>query len=543
MTLKRPPVCGYEFDGARCRRRGDHRCPGRVRHVLAFFRELLVHTKGDWARRPFIPAAWQRDRILAPLFGEVTFDETRGRYVRRYRVLYLCIARKNGKTELLAGIVLYLLCADGEPGAEIYGLALDKDQAGLVYRVAARMVKLSPPLADRLSVVNHSLRIVDERTGSFYTPIAGDAPGALGLNPSGAYIDELLTQPSRELYDAIRTGLGARAQPLLMLATCAENDPTGFAATERELSARIAADPELDPERLVVMYAAPEDADWTDPATWALANPALGDFLEYRVLAAECRTARNNPAAERAFRQYRLNQPVNRVGRAINLMRWDASAGPASVDELRAQLSGAACYAGLDLASTSDLAAYALDFPDGDGGHDVLWRHFAPADALRDLNRRTGGMADTWVAQGILTITEGNVIDYGAIVEAMNADRAHYDIREVAFDRWGATQLSTSLVDDGWPLIQFGQGFGSMAAPTRELLRCVGAGSYRHGGNPLMRWQASNAVTRSDPAGNLKFDKQRSIEKIDGLIAGTMALDRATRQRAPAAPEYAAAGF
>jgi phage terminase large subunit-like protein len=536
------PVCRYELDGTRCRKRGPHRCAGRVRHVLAFFAELLTHTKGDWARHPFIPSPWQREEVLAPLFGEVVYDEERGRYVRRYRVLYLFIPRKNGKTELLAGVVLYLLCADGETAAEVYGLALDRDQAGLIYRAARAMVRNSEVLKERLAVVSSAGRITDELTGSLYAILAGDAEGALGVDPSAAVIDELLTQPSRELYDAIRTGFGARAQPLMLMATTAENDPTGFAATEREWSERVLADPALEPERLVVMYAAPDGADWAAPSTWRAANPALGDFLDLRTLAAECRLAQGNPAAERAFKQFRLNIPVGKIGRAIDMAAWDASAGPLRVEALTAQLARRTCYAGLDLASTSDLAAYVLDFPDGRGGHDILFRHFAPAAALRELSRRTGGQADAWVARGLLTLTEGNVIDYGAITAALAADRAVFGITDVAFDRWGATQLSTDLVDDGWPLVQMGQGFASMAAPTREFLRLVKGGGYRHGGNPVARWEASNAVTRTDPSGNLKLDKARSADKIDGLVAGVMALDRALRH-AGETEDYEAAGF
>lgn len=530
------PVCGYVFDGVRCRRRGPHRCHGRARHVVAFFTELLHHTKGDYAGKPFIPSAWQRDRVLAPLIGEVVFDPKRDRYVRRYRILYLCVARKNGKTELLAGLVLYLLCGDGEMGAEVYGLALDMEQAGLVYGVARRMVRLSPALSDRLDVIPSTARIVDETTGSFYSVVASDALGNLGSNPSGAYIDELLTQPDRDLYDAIRTGFGARAEPLLMLATTAENDPSGFPATEREWSERVLEDPGLEPERLVVIYSADRDLDWRQPATWRKANPALGDFLEFRTLHAECHAAQGNPAAERSFRQYRLNQPIGRVGAAIDLNVWDANGA-----ELP-DLAGATCYGGLDLASRSDLAAYALDFPDGDGGHQVLWRHFCPAGQLRELSRRTGGHADLWVGRGLLTVTEGDAIDYGAIVHALAADRDRYDIREIAYDRWGATQLATELTEDGWPLIQFGQGFASMSGPTRELLRCLALGSYHHGGSPIMRWQASNVIARTDPAGNLKFDKQHSPEKIDGLVAAVMALDRACRHQA-SNPDYAVAGF
>lgn len=539
----RPPPCAYVFDGETCDRRGDHRCKGRVGHVLAFFAELLVHTKGDYAGAPFIPSTWQRERVLAPLFGRVTYDTKRARYVRQYRLLYLCVARKNGKSELLAGMMLYLLCADGEQGAELYGLALDRDQAGQVYRVASRMVVLNPALAGRLQVIPSSKRIVDEHTASFYGVVAGDALGALGSNPSAAYIDELLTQPSRDLYDAIRTGMGTRAQPMLLLATTAENNPEGFAATERAWSLKVMADPGLEPTRLVVIYTAPVEADWTQRATWKLANPALGDFLDEKVLADECQHAVNNPAAERSFRQFRLNQPVGQTGRAIPLPAWDASVGEVPYPQLAATLLGRECFAGLDLASTSDLASYALDFPNQDGSHTIMWRHFCPTNAVEQLDRRTGGRASVWAAEGLLSVTDGNVIDYSSIRLALDEDRDRYRITEVGFDRWGATQLASELLDEGYPLIQVGQGFAAMSPPTVELLRLIAGGLYHHGGNPLVRWQATNLVTRSDPAGNLKPDKARSVEKIDGIVAGIMALDRACRHVVPDAKRFAAAGF
>jgi phage terminase large subunit-like protein len=533
------PPCGFVFDGRTCRKRGPHRCQQRVAHAVAFFAECVVHTKGEYSGRPFILAKWQLREIVAPLFGEVVWSDLRRRYVRRYRILYLFIARKNGKTELIAAITLYLLVADNEAGAEIYGLALDKDQAGMVYRVASRVCQLSPVLRKRLTVLAASRRITDELTGSVYVVVAGDAPGNLGTTPSAAYIDELLTQPDRELYDAVRTGMGTRAQPLLMLATTAENDPTGFAAQEREWSAKVLENPELEPERLVVMHTSDPDADWTDPETWKGPNPALGDFLDPEILASECRHAMSNPAAERAFRQYRLNQPVGQIGRAINLGVWDG-AGPTVAQE---ELRGQACFGGLDLATTSDLAAYALDFPRDDGSHVVIWRHFAPESALQDLDRRTGGMASVWADDGLIHITPGDITDYEAIKAALEADAELFDIKEVAFDRWGAAHLSTQLVDAGWPLVAMGQGFAAMSPPTVELLRLIGGRLYRHGGNPLMRWQASNLITQVDPAGNLKPDKRRSVDKIDGIVAGIMALDRALRHSTVPTPDYIAAGF
>ena len=518
-------------------------CEPRAAHVKAFFTELLVHTKGDWAFQPFIPTPWQDKEVLRPLFGQVIWDTERKRYVRRYRELYLFIARKNGKTELLAGIVLYLLVGDGEQSAEIYGLALDRDQASQVYRVASRMVELNPTLSGRLQLVKYARRIVDPKTASFYSVTAGDALGSLGGNPHGAYIDELLTQPSRDLYDVLKTGWGARSQPVLLMATTAENDPNGFAASEREWSERVIEEPSLDPRRLVVMYRTDPEEDWTSPAVWRKANPALGDFLDIRVLEDECNKAVANPAAERAFRQYRLNQPSQQTGRAIKLPVWDRTAGEVPWDHLLTVHAGRACFAGLDLASTSDLASYALVFAT-ETGFACLWRHFAPEAQLVPLDRRTGGMASVWTASGALELTEGDVIDYGAIIEALEADRERVDISEIAFDPWGATQLSQTLQDRGWPLVQFRQGFASMAAPTAEFLRLVSAGNFHHGGNPVARWEAANLVTRSDPAGNLKPDKAKSMDKIDGIVAAIMGLDRAIRhETVEPEPEYVAMGF
>jgi phage terminase large subunit-like protein len=535
------PVCGYTHDEKRCRRRGDHRCSPRVAHVLSFFDELLVHAKGRWARRTFRPARWQRERVLAPLFGEVVWSDFHGGYVRRYRTLYLLVPRKNGKSTLLAGICLYLLCADGEDGAEVYGLALDRDQAGYVFSSAMAMVRLSPTLSARLNVLPSRERIVDPARFGSFSIMAGDDDGALGSTPHGAYIDELLTQPNRNLYDAIRTGMGTRAQPLLMLATTAESDPNGFAASERAWSEQVAQRPELEPTRLVVMYAAPADSDWTDERTWRTANPALGDFLDPAQLRAEFNKAHANPAEERAFRQFRLNQPVRAIGRAIDLAAWDGCAGPRA-DE--ADLAGRRAFGGLDLASSSDLAAVAWAFPGADGEVSIVWRHFAPESALHDLDRRTAGNASAWADAGWLTVTPGNVIDYRAIVAAIEADRARFDVVEVAYDRWGMTQLAQDLMDAGLSIIQFGQGFASMSAPTRELLRKVAAGQLVHLGDPLARWEASNLVTRTDPAGNLKPDKERSADKVDGMVAAVMALDRAVRYEPPApSPQYRVAGF
>ncbi len=508
-----------------CNKLGDHLCEPKAERAVRVFEEILVHTKGRWARAPFYLMDWQRDEIIRPLFGEVRYSLEHQMWVRKFRIGWIELARKNGKSELLAGIALILLVADDEEGAEIYGCAQDMQQARKVFDVAARMVELSPILRKRLRLYKQSKRIVDERTGSYYEVVAADAAGNLGHNPHGVIFDEVLTQPNDGLWNAMRTAMGARTQPLMIAATTAGNDPSGFCASEHAYCTRIAEDPSLDPSRFVYMRNTPEDADWRDEANWFHANPALGTFLSIESLRDEAREAELAPSKQNAFRQFRLNQWVQQASRWIDLRTWDDSAG--EIDE--ESLVGRSCYAGLDLASTSDFTALALDFPNENGTHEVIWRYWIPEESLKDVDERTGGRASTWVRDGYLSTTPGNVTDYKAILAEIDALAQRHDILELAYDRWGMTQMAQDLQDAGMTMVQFGQGFASMSPPSKDFERLILEGNYRHGGNPVTRWMADNVVVRSDPAGNIKPDKQRSGEKIDGIVAAVMALDRATR--------------
>ena len=263
------------------------------------------------------------------------------------------------------------------------------------------------------------------------------------------------------------------------------------------------------------------------------------------VLNAECRSAQHNPVEERTFRQFRLNQPGVSVGLAINMPEWTASAGPSNWKAMPYELEGQTCFAGMDLSATSDIAAYALVFPFSEGenaGFRIVWRHFVPSSALTELNRRTGGQANVWIGNGALVVTDGNVTDYGVVKRSLEADRNTYDIQELGFNQWQALQLSGELADEGWPMMSVGRGFGAQAGTTQEFLRCVGTGNLWHGGHPIAAYQAANAVTRLDGEGNVKFDKTRSLERIEGLIAAIMGMDRAIRN-AGLPRSYAAAGF
>lgn len=498
--------------------------------VVAFFERLLRHTKGIYAGSPFILTPWQKKDIIQPLFGSQRFDDQWGLWVRRYSIAWIELARGNGKSELGAGIALLGLCADGEEGAEIYGAAEDRDQAAIVYRVAKRMVELSPTLRKRLRIIDSQKRIVHEPSGSFYQVLPRDemGEGSQGFNPHVVVFDEYHVQRTAALKDALRRGMGkGRAQPLLVMITTAGNDPTSPAWQEHDYSAKVLEGKTDDPSRFVYILNTLPDVDPWKEKNWRYANPALGDFLSVETLRQEAREARAKPSEENSFRQFRLNQWVKQHFRWMPLERWDTSASMVAEDKL----AGRSCYAGLRLASTTDIVGLALDFPGDDGFHDAIYRFFIPEARMRDLETRTGGQATVWAREGFLTVTDGDVTDYVKILDQIDNDAQRFDIQEIAYDRWGATQLSQMLQDAGLTVVQFGQGITAHSAPTKEWERLIYIKKYRHGGNPVMRWMMDNVVVKTDSSSNIRIDLQRSKDTVVGPVAAVMALDRAVRNQ------------
>lgn len=500
----------------------------RADRAQKFFERVLVHTKGRYARAPFILEDWQRDEIIRPLFGSIRYDEQLDEWVRAYTLAWIELGRKNGKSELVAGCGLMLLCADGEEEAEIYGAAKDRDQARVVFQVAKRMVELSPALQKlvaqkKLEVIDSKNRIVYNPTGSFYQVVAADAGGNLGTNPHGILFDEIITQPSRALWDDLKTGMGARAQPLMLAATTAGNDPSSMAAEEHLHSERVLADPELDPARFVFMRNTPADADWRDEAGWQHANPALGTFLRVQILRDEAIEAASSPGKQNAFRQFRLNQWVRQTTRWLDLQLWDENAGLLVPD----QLKGLDCYAGLDMASTSDFAAWVLFFPSALPGPDgttvdaVLPRFWLPDEAVKKRKDHMGGMFEAWAREGRMVVTPGGVIDEEAIKAQIDRDMQMFRVKGVGYDRWGANSVVS------WMKSRMGekrcQGIAqtttALNAPSKELERLLGLRRLRHGGHPVLRWMADNVEATRDGGGNIKPDRAKSKEKIDGIAA------------------------
>jgi phage terminase large subunit-like protein len=499
--------------------------------AVRFFPTRLVHTKGRWAGHPFKLADWQADRIIRPLFGEQVFDQELRLWVRRFRTSYVEIPRKNGKSELGAGIALKLLFADGENGAEVYSVAQDLDQANIVFAVAKAMIEANPALSKRAKVYKRVIEVT--KTGNIYKVIPGDASGSHGLNIHGLIFDELHTQKTRELWDVMTSGQGARTQPLTVaFSTAGVFGESEICREIHEYGEKLDRGAHKDPTFHYVRYGLSEDPDvkgnWHDEKVWERCNPALGDFLSRAFLRSEYAKAVASPARENTYRRLYLNEWTQQLTRWMSLQKWDATGG--MVDE--SSLQGRRCFGGLDLANTTDIAALCWDFP-SEEEHEAIWRFWIPEERLADLDRRTGGQASVWARQGFLTTTEGDVIDHKAILKQIDHDARKFDVQELAYDRWGMTQLIQDIQEEGMTVVPFGQGFASMSGPTKEWERLILEKKYRHGGNPVMRWMVDNIVVRTDPAGNIKIDKQKSHEKVDGPVAAVMALDRATRHEAP----------
>ena len=486
------------------------------------FIECLCHTKGTWAHKPFKLIPWQ-EQIIRDIFGILKPNG-----YRQFTEAYIEIPKKQGKSELAAAVALLLTCGDGEERAEVYGCAADRQQAAIVFNVAADMVRMCPALAKRVKILDSQKRLIYLPTGSIYQVLSADVSNKHGFNSHGVIFDELHAQPNRKFHDVMTKGSGdARAQPLFFNITTAGNDTKSICYEIHQKAKDILEGRKIDPTFYPVIYGADEDDDWTDPKTWMKANPSLGITVDIEKVKAACESAKQNPGEENSFRQLRLNQWVKQAVRWMPMEKWDKCAFAVSEEALE----GRVCYGGLDLSSTTDITALVLVFPpaDEDDKYIVLPYFWIPEDNLALRVRRDHVPYDVWERQGSLLTTEGNVVHYGFIEKFIERLGEKYNIREIAFDRWGAVQMVQNLEGMGFTVVPFGQGFKDMSPPTKELMKLVLEERLAHGGHPVLRWMMDNIYIRTDPAGNIKPDKEKSTEKIDGAVATVMALDRAIR--------------
>jgi len=488
--------------------------------VVRFVRNL-THTKGEFAGEPFRLRPWQ-ERILRTLFGTVRDD---GR--RQYRTCYLEVGRKQGKTEIAAALALYMLLADGEPGAEVYGAAVDREQASLVFRAAETMVRADQELLAQVEIIPSQRRIVHVSSGSVYRAIPGEAASAHGYNASAIIYDELHAAPTRDLWDVLTTSTGARRQPLTVAITTAGFDRASICWELHAYAEKVRDGVLVDPTFLPVLYGAPLDADWLDEAVWRASNPALGDFRSLEEMRVAAQQAREVPARQNTFRRLYLCQWTESETRWLDPEAWAACAGPVEWSSMAGLVRGRRAWLGLDLSSTADLTAAVACVPDADGAYDVLAHFWLPAENLKRRVERDRVPYDAWARDGALTLTPGNVVDYAHVRATVREWAAALRVVEVAYDPWNATSLTTDLQSDGAVCVPIRQGFASLSAPTKELETLVRSRRLRHGGHPVLTWCANNVVTEEDATGNLKPSKRKSTERIDGIVATITAMARA----------------
>lgn len=529
-------VEGWALSTARPGDRFDERA---AQHAVVFFHRYLRHTKDKWADKPFILEPWQR-AIVRTIFGWKRADGT-----RRFRVVYIEVPRKNGKTALAAGLALYLAFASGLIGAEVYCAASTEEQANICFSEAKRMRSLSSSLRERTDAFKKN--ISSTATNSKLQLLSSKSDTKDGLNASGIIGDEFHAWKDRLLYDLLHTSTAARSQPVEIYITTAGLDEDGICADMRKEAIGVLEGSVDNHELLPVIYAADKDDPIDDPATWAKANPNLDISVRRDYLAAQAEKAKRLPRDTNTFKRLHLNIWTSQETLWIPIREWDpCNLGPVTLETLK----GRRCYAGLDLSAITDLTALAVTAPRETGGLD-LWVHcWLPAHDLAERVKRDRVPYDRWAEQGLLTLTEGNVVDYdmirryitgvlpaGADEHAVKAAQTtalinQIDIAELAHDRWNSTQIVTQLSTDVHPewCVAFGQGYASMSAPSKEFEKLILARQLNHGGNPLLRWSVGCASIASDPADNIKPvkpDRRKSPARIDPVVAAIMAIGRA----------------
>ncbi|HEM5075621.1 TPA: terminase large subunit [Streptococcus suis] len=484
----------------------------------------LSHTKGKWAGKRFDLLPWQ-EQIVRDLFGIVKEDGN-----RQFLTAYIEIPKKNGKSELAAAIALYLLYADNEASAEVYGAACDRNQASIVFDVAKQMVQMSRPLEKRSKIMGATKRIVNYSNAGFYQVLSAETGTKHGLNVSGLVFDEIHAQPNRHLYDVLTKGSGdAREQPLFFIITTAGTDRNSICYELHTKALDILNGRKKDTSFYPVVYGLSDEDDWNDEANWRRANPSLGHTIGIDRVREAYQQALDNPAEENVFKQLRLNMWTSSSVAWIPEHVYAKGNDPIQYESLK----GRSCYAGLDLSSTSDITAFVLVFPPRfeEENYIVLPFFWLPEDTLELRCRRDHVLYDVWERQGYIKTTEGNVVHYGFIEKFIEELSEIYHIKEIAYDRWNATQMVQNLEGIGLTMVPFGQGYKDMSPPSKELYKLMMEGKIQHGGHPVLKWMGHNVVMRQDPAGNIKPDKEKSVEKIDGIVALIMGLDRCIRHQ------------
>lgn len=491
--------------------------------VRRFIEKYCTYSKGEWAGKKFKLLPWQWDELISPLFGTMNEDG-----YRQYRTAYVEIPKKNGKTELVAALGLYMLTNDGEEGAEVYLAAADREQAGLTYQAAAAMVRNSDELGKHLKCLDSRKRIIYQKKNSFMQVLSSESYTKHGLSPSCVIIDEIHAHPSDELWNVLTAGTdyARRQQVVLVITTAGIYDKNSIWWRLRSKAQQVKAGIIEDPRFLPVLYLAdPEKDDPADEELWKRVNPSIGQIFSLDKIRQDYNEAKQNPVDFQNFCRFRLNIPIRQLSKWMPMDAWDKCAGAVDAESL----NGRRCFGGLDLSSKIDLAAFVVLFPPEDP--ECLWyvlcRFYCPEEGIRKRSMSDRVNYDIWQKQGFLTSTPGNVIDYAWIEKDVYEAAQLYNLREIGFDSWNAQATATRIQEklnptndkNGFQMVEMRQGAKTFNEPMKDCLVHVMTGKIRHGGNPVLRWCADNLVVRKDANGNLAPDKEKATEKIDGMVA------------------------
>lgn len=496
--------------------------PTRAAHVFEFFETMLKLEDGS----PFVLLPFQKF-IVGSLFGWYGPDGT-----RRFRTAYIEIGKGGGKSPLAAGVGLYGLILDGEAAPEVYAAAVMREQARIMFKDADRMVEAEPELTELVQRQVGSLTI-PARSATF-RPVSSEHRGLDGLRVHVGLIDELHEHPTAIVVDKIRAGTKRRSQALIFEITNSGWDRTSVCWHHHEYSLRVLRGTDVNVSWFAYVCALDEGDDWRDPRVWVKANPGMAKGLPpKKYLAEQVKEAKGMASRENIVRRLNFCEWTEQEERWLDMDAWIACGREVPEDELVGL-----CAAGLDVASTQDITAFVMAFgPDEEGFVRVLPRFWIPEETL---SARGSGRTEQdrlalqgWASHGFIRTTPGNVVDHDQIEREILEDVERFGVGEIAFDRWNVTQLVTHLKDHigDERVIDFAQTIAGMSAPSKELESLVAGGKLLHGGNPVLQWMASNVSIRYGPDEQIKPDKQRSREKIDGIVALVMALGRLMQDR------------
>lgn len=502
----------------------------KAEKVKDFIEKYCTYSSGEWAGKPFRLLPWQWDDLIKPLFGTMHDGH------RQYRTAYVEIPKKNGKTELVAAIGLYMLTNDGEIGAQVYCAAADREQATLVYQAASVMVRNSGTLSEHLKCLDSRKEIRYPKKNSFLKVLSSESYTKHGINPSCVIVDEIHAHPNGELYEILTSGTdyARRQQVVLVITTAGIYDKNSIWWKLRTRAQQVKEGIIEDPRFLPVLYLAdPEKDDPADEELWKRVNPSLGQIFTLDKIRQDYEEAKNDPVDFQNFLRFRLNIPIKSLSRFMPIDKWDACDGDVDFESLKGRI----CYGGLDLSSKIDLAAFVLVFEPLQEGepYDVVCRFYCPEENILKRSRVDKVPYDIWAKQGFITATPGNVVDYDWIKKDVFDAAKEYDMREIGFDSWNAQATATDIMNElnpsgyenGFQMVEMRQGPKTFNEPMKDLLVRVMKGQIRHGGNPVLRWNADNLVARKDANGNFAPDKEKAVDKIDGMVALFMAWGRA----------------